>query len=183
MNVQSQAVKTTTSICNCFPFSSVLFPQSFTFTGAGSDKSRCFSQFVVDLHISTKHNKSFDQLYMVQLMNKVTHSHSHRSAVHLRQRHSRVSDICGKGSSLRYNLHSEVQGCVSILSLQVGICSVGEQHHGCLETALLGHDVERAFSSFTEVVDFAAVLQQQATHLDYIYYTRRAILTLLLAFK
>lgn len=96
MNVQSQAVKTAISICNCFPFSSVLFPQSFTFAGAGGDKSRCFSKVVVDLHISAKHNKSFDQLYVVQLMNKVTHSHLHISTVHLRQRHSRVSDICGR---------------------------------------------------------------------------------------
>lgn len=50
-------------------------PQSFTFAGAGGDKSRCFSKFVVDLHISTKHNKSFDQLYVVQLMNKVKHGY------------------------------------------------------------------------------------------------------------
>lgn len=71
-------------------------------------------------------------------------------------------------SSLKDYRHSEVQGCVSILSLQVGVGSVSQQHHGCIETALFGHNVERAFSSFTEVVDFAALLQQQTAHLDYI---------------
>lgn len=65
-------------------------------------------------------------------------------------------------------LHSEVQGRVSILPLQVGVRSVSQQHHGCLEPALLGHNVERAFSSFTEVVDFAAMLEKQTTHLDHI---------------
>lgn len=50
-------------------------PQSFTFAGAGGNKSRGFSKIIVDLHISTKHNKSFDQLYAVQLMNKVKHGY------------------------------------------------------------------------------------------------------------
>lgn len=145
-------------------------PQSFTFAGAGGDKSRCFSKFVVDLHISTKHNKSFDQLYVVQLMNKVKHGYFqiYRYATHLlqgiREFLTSVPD-----SPLHYYLHSEVQSRVSVLSLQFGVCSMSQQHHGCLETALLGHNVERAFSSFTEVVDVAAMLQQQTTHLDYIH--------------
>lgn len=137
-------------------------PRSLTFAGAGSDKSRCFSKVVVDLHISTKHNQSFDQLNAVQLMNKHTRPFTDMSA--------KVS--MSSAFSVRCYLHSEVQGCVSILSLQVCVGSVGEQHHGGLEAALLGHNVERAFSSFTEEVDFAAMLQQQATHLDHIYDTR-----------
>lgn len=38
-----------------------------TFAGASSDESRCFSQVVVDLHISPKHNQCFDQIHMVHL--------------------------------------------------------------------------------------------------------------------
>lgn len=63
------------------------------------------------------------------------------------------------------HLHSEVQGCVSILALQVGIRSVGEQHHGRLKAALLGHNMEGALSSFTEVVDCTAMFQKHTTHL------------------
>lgn len=60
---------------NCFNLSSILLSQSFTFAGAGTNKSRCFSKVIVDLHISSKHNKSFDQIHMVQLMNKVMYSY------------------------------------------------------------------------------------------------------------
>lgn len=63
------------------------------------------------------------------------------------------------------HLHSEVQGCVSILALQVGVGSVGEQHHGRLKAALLGQNVEGALSGLTEVVHCTAVFQQQTTHL------------------
>lgn len=63
------------------------------------------------------------------------------------------------------HLHSEVQSCVSILALQVGVGSVCEQHHGRLEASPLGQNVERALSGLTEVVHRTAVLQQQTTHL------------------
>ncbi len=51
-----------------FPSSS----PSLTFAGASSNESRCFSQVIVDLHISPEHNQSFDQLYVVHLSNRVT---------------------------------------------------------------------------------------------------------------
>lgn len=42
---------------------------------------------------------------------------------------------------------------------------MGEENHGCLKTALLGHDVQRALPSSTEVVDSAAVVKEDPTHL------------------
>lgn len=63
------------------------------------------------------------------------------------------------------NLHSQVQGCVSILAFQIGIGSVGQQYHGRLEAALPRHNMEGALSSFAEVVDCTAALQKYTTHL------------------
>lgn len=72
-----------------------------------------------------------------------------------------------------------MQSRVPTLILQVGIGSVGEQNHGGLKTALLGHNVQRALPSSAEVVDSAAVLKQDPTHLhngeeDRIGYLRTA---------
>lgn len=63
------------------------------------------------------------------------------------------------------NLHSEVQGCVSILAFQIGIGSVGQQYHGRLKAALPCHNMEGTLSSFAEVVDCTAILQKYTTHL------------------
>lgn len=47
---------------------SSFFPaEVFTFAGASSNQARSLSQVVVDLHVSTKYDQSFDQLHVVHL--------------------------------------------------------------------------------------------------------------------
>lgn len=50
-----------------------------TFAGAGSNESRRLAQVIVDLHVSSKHNQGFDQLYVVHLINNKHLSMSHET--------------------------------------------------------------------------------------------------------
>lgn len=47
-----------------------LLMQLVTFAGSGSNEAGSFTEVIVDLHISSKHNQGFDQLYVVHLSNK-----------------------------------------------------------------------------------------------------------------